>query len=274
MRKVKALVLTGFGLNCDWETAHALERVGARAERVHLNSLVTGGKTLADYQVFVVGGGFSWADEHGAGVILAMRLKHRLGDAIREFIAKGGLILGICNGFQVLVNLGVLPAFDGVSFTREVALIHNDCGNFRDQWVHLAVNAESPCVFTRGLERLELPVRHGEGKFYAGTKVMEKLEANGQVVLRYAGADGAPAQGSFPENPNGSLHDIAGICDPSGRIFGLMPHPEAYHHWTHHPDWTLQKERLRRRNGRFPEEGIGLEIFRNAVHYASESHGA
>ncbi|HAA04402.1 MAG TPA: phosphoribosylformylglycinamidine synthase [Syntrophobacteraceae bacterium] len=267
MSPVRALVLTGFGLNCDEETAYALEVAGARVDRVHLNSLIAGEKALLDYQIFVVGGGFSWGDDHGAGVILAMRLKHRLQNDLLQFVAKDRLVLGICNGFQVLVNLGLLPLFEADQLRREVALIHNDCGGFRDQWVHLAINPASPCIFTRGLESTELPIRHGEGKFYAEDEVLMRLVDQGQIVLRYADREGQPAQGAFPTNPNGSILDIAGICDPSGRIFGLMPHPEAFNHWTNHPDWTYLREQTRRAGESCPTEGAGIQLFRNAVEF-------
>ncbi|TWI77420.1 phosphoribosylformylglycinamidine synthase subunit I [Desulfobotulus alkaliphilus] len=261
-RQVKVLVLTGYGLNCDMETAHAFKMAGAAPERVHINSLITGDVRLEDYQILVFGGGFSWGDDHGAGVVQAVRIMTGLGDRIRHFIAEGNLVMGICNGFQTLVNTGLLPGFDGDYTRREVALLHNDCGNFRDQWVDLSVNQESPCVFTKGMDFLPLPVRHGEGKFYAAPEVIHRLEVSGQVVLRYAGRDGSPAQGAFPLNPNGAVNDIAGICDPTGRVFGLMPHPEAFTHFTHHPDWTRLKA-----EGRILQEKDlpGLNIFRNAV---------
>ena len=172
MSPPKALVLTGFGLNCDNETAFALKTAGADPERIHLNALIEGNRNLRDFQIFIIGGGFSWGDDHGAGVIMAMRIKHRLSDALRDFVGRGGLVLGICNGFQVLVNLGLLPLFEPPELRREVALIGNDCGNFRDQWVKLAINRASPCVFTRGMDTIDLPVRHGEGKFYAEPAVV------------------------------------------------------------------------------------------------------
>jgi phosphoribosylformylglycinamidine synthase I len=264
-----ALVLTGFGLNCDEETAHALAVAGAKVERVHLNSLIARQKSLREFQIFVVGGGFSWGDDHGAGVIMSMRIKHRLRDEILELVARGGLVLGICNGFQVLVNLGLLPLFESPELHREVALIWNDCGGFRDQWVHLAVNPESPCVFTTGMKAIELPIRHGEGKFYAESPVLNRLQAQNQVFLRYAMPTGIPAGGAFPFNPNGSLDDIAGICDPTGRIAGLMPHPEAYNHVSNHPDWTHHKAILGRSGESLPAEGKGIQLFRNAVRYFS-----
>jgi phosphoribosylformylglycinamidine synthase subunit PurQ / glutaminase len=263
----RALVLTGFGLNCDGETAYALVVAGARVERIHLNSLLEGERNLLDFQIFVVGGGFSWGDDHGAGVVMAMRMKHRMSDKLLDFVNRGGLVLGICNGFQVLVNLGLLPFFEPPDLKREVALIGNDCGSFRDQWVALAANPSSPCIFTRGMKAVDLPVRHGEGKFYAEPAVIERLIAHNQVILRYATPDGGPANGAFPHNPNGSVADIAGICDPTGRIAGLMPHPEAFNHFTNHPDWTYLKEKYRREGKPLPEEGLGIQFFRNAVNF-------
>lgn len=265
-RQVRALVLTGYGLNCDMETAHAFEMAGAVAQRVHINALIGKEVRLEDFHILVFGGGFSWGDDHGAGVVQAVRIMTFLGDSIRSFIAEGRLVLGICNGFQTLVNTGLLPGFAQDYTRREVALLHNACGNFRDQWVDLTVNSESPCVFTRGMDFFPLPVRHGEGQFYAEPEILSRLEAGQQVVLRYAAADGSPAAGRFPLNPNGALNDIAGICDPTGRVFGLMPHPEAFTHFTHHPDWTRIKA-----TGRAVMDGDspGLRLFRNAVaHFA------
>jgi phosphoribosylformylglycinamidine synthase len=265
-------VLTGYGLNCDWETAHAFELAGAEAHRIHINQLLMGEKIgqnarLEDYQILAFIGGFSWGDDHGAGVLLAAKLLYNIGEQILDFIEAGNLVIGICNGFQALVNLGLLPGLDGDYRSRRVALIGNDCGSFRDQWVNLQVEEASVCVFARGLKNLELPIRHGEGKFYAEKPVIGRLLEENQVVLRYAGREGNPAGGSFPDNPNGSLEDIAGICDPTGRVFGLMPHPEAYNHWTNHPNWTRFKESCRRRGEPYPQEGCGIQIFRNAVDY-------
>lgn len=273
MTQIKALVLTGYGLNCDYETDFSLKSAGADSHRVHINELISGKKDgveirLSDYQILVFGGGFSWADDHGAGVLMASKLKHHLGDEIEEFIQDGNLIIGICNGFQTLVNLGLLPGFGGQYRERSVALTYNDSGNFIDTWVRLKVNPASPSVFTKGLSDMELPVRHGEGKFYASDEIIEQLFENNQVVLQYADENGEGAAGQWPLNPNGSLRDIAGICDPTGRVFGLMPHPEAFNHFTNHPDWTRKKQELARQGeGTFQEEGEGINIFRNAVNY-------
>ena len=268
--RIQVCVLTGFGLNCDHETAYAFELAGAEAHRVHINSLIDGSETLERFQMLAFIGGFSWGDDHGAGVIQAVRLKTNIGEQILSFVERGNLVLGICNGFQTLVNLGLLPGFEGDYRTRSVALTYNDCGRFRDDWVHLSVNPDSPCVFTRSMERLELPIRHGEGKFYAEQNVIDRLSSGGQIVLRYALSDGSPAGGRFPFNPNGSLEDIAGICDSSGRVFGLMPHPEAYNHWTNHPDWTRHKALRSRQNDQPPpasEITPGIRLLKNGVDY-------
>ena len=266
------MVLTGYGLNCDGETGYAFELAGAEVHRIHINQLIMGEKIgevarLEDYQILAFIGGFSWGDDHGAGVLLATKLLSNIGEDLLAFIEAGNLVIGICNGFQALVNLGLLPGIDGDYRSRQVALIGNDCGSFRDQWVNLTIERESPCVFTRNLQNLELPVRHGEGKFYAEKQVIDRLVQEKQVVVRYADSEGNPAGRRFPENPNGSLEDIAGICDSTGRVFGLMPHPEALNHWSNHPNWTRFKEHYRRTGEPYPQEGYGIQIFRNAVEY-------
>jgi phosphoribosylformylglycinamidine synthase len=268
MRDVKVLVLTGYGLNCDYETAYAFELAGASAERVHINSIIDAPARLDHFHILVFIGGFSWGDDHGAGVVQAIRFKTKLGRKLIEFAGAGKLILGICNGFQSLVNLGLLPGFDGDYKTRSVALTFNDCGNFRDDWIHLAVNPASPCIFTNGLDRLELPVRHGEGKFYSDKATIGRLFEQNLIALQYAFPDGRPADRTFPVNPNGSEKDIAGICDPTGRIFGLMPHPEAFNHFTNHPNWTRIKEKMKRKSqGIATGPTAGIRMLQNGVDY-------
>jgi len=277
MSPVKAMVLTGYGLNCDYETDYSLRLAGAEPHRIHINELIRreaeGAEAGLDgFHILVFGGGFSWADDHGAGVLLASKMRSNAGDQIQRFIERGKLVIGICNGFQALVNLGLLPAFDGNIHERRVALTYNDSGNFVDTWVRLRVNADSPCIFTRGLGQVELPIRHGEGKFYASEEDVQRLFRNRQVVMQYADERGDAAGGRSPFNPNGSLGDIAGICDPTGRIFGLMPHPEAFHDLTNHPNWTLRKEALKREGKEVGSyEGEGVRIFRNAVEYARKA---
>ena len=273
MTVARALILTGYGLNCDYETDFAFNTAGADTRRIHINELIDGeqgspGSILSRFHMLVFGGGFAWADDHGAGVILASKLKFNIGDQIYKFIGDGKLIIGICNGFQSLVNLGLLPGFDLDYKARRVALTANSSGNFIDCWINLRINDKSPCIFTRGIDHLELPVRHGEGNFFATASDIDRLFKNNQVVMQYAGKDGEAAEGKWPLNPNGSLRDIAGICDPTGRIFGLMPHPEAFHDITNHPDWTRKKEALiRQGKGIESWEGDGIKIFRNGVEY-------
>lgn len=272
---VKILVLTGYGLNCDIETAHAFFLAGAAARRVHINALLSKTVSLDDFHIMAFVGGFSWGDDHGAGVIQAHRMKSRIGEDLFRFVDRGGLIIGICNGFQTLVNMGLLPGITAgeTGHDRSVALIANDCGNFRDDWVRLSVDPASPCVFTRGMTLLELPIRHGEGKFYCDKPALKTLGSGNQLVLRYADKTGNPANGRFPENPNGSIDDVAGICDPTGRVFGLMPHPEAYVHFTSHPDWTRRKVLARRAGHPFPDASVtdGLRLIQNGVEYVRQS---
>jgi len=268
--KIKALVLTGYGLNCDIETAYALELAGAVADRVHINAIIDESVSLDDYKILVFGGGFSWGDDHGAGVVQSVRMKHNIGDRLVRFVENGNLVIGICNGFQTIVNLGLLPGFNNDYQNRDVALTYNDCGNFRDDWVKLKINPKSPCVFTKNLTHIELPIRHGEGKFVADEKILNRLLENQQVACQYALPDGALADKQFPHNPNGSMHDIAGICDPSGRVFGLMPHPEAFNHFTNHPDWPIIKEKIKRGEVTITSLPVtGIRIFENAVDYFS-----
>ncbi len=256
---VQAIVLTGFGINCDAETENALARAGAKTERIHLNDLIARPELLDSRHIMAIPGGFSFGDDVASGKILANRLRYRLGGPIKRFIADGKLVIGICNGFQVMVKMGILPLFDG-EFVQETTLTNNDSGRFENRWVHLKTAPETRCVWLRGIEGLELPIRHGEGKFIPrDAGVLERLDSSGMIALRYCTAAGEPAKGAFPSNPNGAIDDIAGICDPSGRIFGLMPHPEAYVERTNHPRWTREV---------LPEEGAGLQVFRNAVEYA------
>ena len=255
---VRAIVLTGFGINCDYETQSALNRLGAQAERIHLNDIIEDTGLLEQNQILAIPGGFSFGDDVASGKILANRLRYKLGGPLKKFIADGRLIIGICNGFQVMVKMGILPLSDG-EFVQEVTLTNNDSARFENRWVSLKTDPATKCVWLKGIERLELPVRHGEGKFIPrDDAVLRRIKDSGQVALRYCTQDGAPAKGAFPANPNGAVDDIAGICDPSGRIFGLMPHPEAHVDRTNHPCWTRLD---------LPEEGPGLQVFRNAVEY-------
>ena len=264
-KQVRALVITGFGLNCEAETTAAFDLCGAAAEQVHLNDLQAAPERLRDYHILAFIGGFSFGDHLGGGTAFASRVKHHLGAELERFIDDGKLIIGICNGFQTMARMGLVPAVDDQYLTVQAALAQNDQGVFRDDWVTLTANPQSPCVFTRGVERLQLPIRHGEGKFVVGDDaLLQKLESGNQVVLRYADPEtGRPAT-AFPANPNGSRNAIAGVCDRTGRVFALMPHPEAYLSPWNHPHWCRQKLQ-----GTLPQEGSGVVFFRNAVAYAA-----
>ncbi|MBQ9406933.1 MAG: phosphoribosylformylglycinamidine synthase subunit PurQ [Desulfovibrio sp.] len=265
MRMVNTLVITGYGTNSHLETAHTARLAGAdRADVVHFSDLVSAKVRLDAYHFLIFPGGFLDGDDLGAAQAGAMRwryLKDATGklllDSLREFLEAGKLILGICNGFQLLVKLGVLPALDGRRFERQVSLGHNDSARFEDRWVHLLPNAASPCVFTQGLPLLTMPVRHGEGKLIARDEpTLQRLEAEQLIALQYADPDtGRPTQ-AYPFNPNGSSLSIAGLTDPTGHVLGLMPHPEAFHHVTNHPGWT-----------RGELDPPGTLLFVNAIRY-------
>jgi len=253
MSRVRTLIIRAPGTNCDAETAFAFQQAGAVVSSVHINQLISGEKHLSDYQILVVPGGFTYGDDISAGKVLANELRLKLGEDILRFIEDGGLILGICNGFQVLVKAGILPWLsNGASPLLTVAA--NDSGKFECRWVYLRVNKESPCIFTKGIDSLYLPVAHGEGKVVADPKVLPELN----VVVYYADEQGDNKAG-YPYNPNGSVGNIAGICDASGRVFALMPHPERHIRSTQHPQWTRQEAR---------EYGDGFQVFLNAVKWA------
>jgi phosphoribosylformylglycinamidine synthase I len=272
MSCVRVLVLKTAGVNCDAETVFAFESAGASSELVHINQLVTREKKLVDYQVMALPGGFSYGDDIAAGKILANEIKYKLFQETKSFIQKGGLIIGICNGFQVLVRAGLLPGNE--AFDQEATLVNNDCGIFQDRWVYLtrpqghkvtrsqgdkATGQQNGlCVWTKGLpDIIYLPIAHGEGKFIPkNEEVLDRLKKNGQVVFHYCDKHGR--WGDFPINPNGSVENIAGICDETGRVFGLMPHPERHLVSLQHPRWT--REGLKK-------HGDGYQIFLNAVNY-------
>ncbi len=261
MLKPKVLILRTAGTNCDIETDAAFQLAGAETALTHIQKLIAGKVNLADYEILAIPGGFSYGDDISAGILLAIEMKHKLADALSRFVGDNKLILGICNGFQVLVRTGLLPGMNiSESGTPEMiqrtTLSMNTSAKFECRWVDLKVQ-ESPCVFTKGIkERIYLPVAHAEGRFTAPADVLEELESKNQVVFRYV-------KSTYPDNPNGSDADIAGICDPTGRIFGLMPHPERFLMKWNHPHWT----RLTETPENASEKGEGLAIFKNAVDY-------
>lgn len=262
------LVLEGYGINCGRETKHAFELAGLpedNVQRVHINDLIEGNKRFGDYQILAFPGGFSFGDDTGSGKALASKIRNRLMEPLLYFIEKySSLIIGVCNGFQDFTNLGLLPALSSNYGVATAALKHNDSARFKNRWVDLLAEGDSPWV--KGVGALELPIRHGEGNFYAPPEVLAQIEENGQVALRYAHGRICEHFG-YDANPNGSLHNIAGITDPSGRVFGLMPHPEAATHMTNHAMFTFMRELSKRTGVKLPEEGPGLQIIRNGVEY-------
>ncbi|MBE0430466.1 MAG: phosphoribosylformylglycinamidine synthase I [Dehalococcoidia bacterium] len=253
MTRVSTLIIRAPGTNCDAETAYAFEQAGSTVESALLAELVSLKDPLANHQIMVIPGGFTYGDDISAGKILANELRLKLGEELHRFVGEGKLILGICNGLQVLVKAGVLPACPDIT-RQSLTIAPNDSARFECRWVHLHVNEATPCIFTRGITDMYLPVAHGEGKVFAATGVAENLNA----VLYYTDQNRGRSPG-YPHNPNGSLADIAGICDNSGRIFALMPHPERFVRWTQHPRWTREPPR---------DHGDGLRIFVNAVEWA------
>jgi phosphoribosylformylglycinamidine synthase len=248
MATPKAIVVRTAGTNCDLETVFALEQAGFSADRVHVLSLIENPRPMDEAQFLVIPGGFSYGDDVAAGKILANQMLHRLADPVNRFVEAGKLVLGICNGFQVMIKSGLLPGGRMVpgSPQADATLAWNDNGRFEDRWVHLQATSDR-CVFLPAGEIISLPIAHGEGKFVpAGEDVRRRLGQQDQLALKYCDAAGRP--GGFPVNPNGSVDDVAGLCDPTGRVMGLMPHPERFIELHHHPTWT--RSRPARADGR------------------------
>jgi len=266
-RKVKAIILTGNGTNCEMEMARACKMAGADvADIVHLSELLYGEKRLDDYTFLNLPGGFLDGDDLGSAKAGANRFLHAriqehdelLFDQLIKFIRAGKLILGVCNGFQLMIKLGLLPALNRDYAIQSATLTFNDSGRFEDRWVYLKTEKPSPCIYTRGADMLYLPVRHGEGKFIPqNASILAQIEKKHLCALRYSGQNGLPSM-SYPDNPNGSINAVAGLCDESGRLFGLMPHPEAYLRNFNHPRWTREK---------LPHHGQGLILFQNAINF-------
>ena len=265
---VKSIVIAGNGTNCEREVANACRLAGSDVnDIVHIAELLSGRVTLDNYHFLHLAGGFLDGDDLGSAKAGANRLRHaavsgsdeKLADQLHTFIAAGKLVMGVCNGFQLMVKMGLLPAIGGDYRTQSATLSFNDSGHFEDRWCTLKVDPASPCVYTKGIESLYLPVRHGEGKFLAEQATLDAIDQQHLAVVRYSTADGRELTMDYPLNPNGSLNAIAGVCDETGRLFGLMPHPEAYIHRTHHPRWTREPD--------LPEEGAGLILYKNAVDF-------
>ena len=274
----RVAVLFGFGINCDHETKAVFEMVGAQAERIHVNRFVSGDADLSTYDILAVPGGFSFGAHLGSGRLLGNRMRFAMRESLMSFVNAGKPIIGICNGFQVLVKTGLLPGPEtgrSPDFLQRGSLTLNDSGRYEDRWVTLEFDPKSPCIWTKGMDRIECPVRHGEGKYVMpSSEDLDRLSEHHQLTVRYvdpstpvgAGITDEPLP--YPLSPNGSMRNIAGICDASGLVFGLMPHPEAiYARWLH-PEHT--RHATPDTDGMDGWEGQGLQIFRNAVEYVNQ----
>lgn len=260
MDKVSVLILTGYGINCDVETGWAFTMAGAhRVERVHINRIINGEVNTEDFQIMVFPGGFSFGDHIASGRVLGLKIKKEMGEKIRKFVADGKLVLGICNGFQTLVKMGILPGNKETVFGKQVAtLTHNDSAKYEDRWVRIKVNSANISPFLKGIEAFDVAVRHGEGKFMAQKGHLRDIKNKELIAFQYVDKNGEPAR-NYPENPNGSELSIAGITNETGTVLGLMPHPEVFINRTQHPHWT--------RNDNIAQTGEGLKLFVNAVQY-------
>jgi phosphoribosylformylglycinamidine synthase len=266
--EIKVCVMRVGGTNCDAETQRAFQELGVQAEVLHVNELIKRGNLL-DYNVLVFPGGFSFGDYVRSGVIFARSLSAKLGKEIDTFVDEGRPILGICNGFQILVEYGLLPGFDGASAYPEAALTTNVPHGFKCQWIHLKNENKGKCVFTSKIpdgKVLRMPIAHGEGRFLFPVekeqKMLQKLIDNDMMVFRYCDENGNVAGGKYPTNPNGAFHDIAGICNREGTIFGLMPHPERAMYWWQQPNWTRQKQ--------MEQYGDGKLVFESLIDYLTK----
>jgi phosphoribosylformylglycinamidine synthase len=256
MAEVKAIVLRAAGINCDLETEHALELAGAKARRVHINRIIEDKSTLDEFQIIVFPGGFSYGDDVAAGKILANQVVHHLYEPVQKFIDDGKLVLGICNGFQVLVKAGILPSNNSTGKQGAVTITYNDSGKYEDRWVYLAPQTEK-CIFIEPDRQVYMPVAHAEGKVVTkDTDTLKKLKSDGHIAFKYVDKNGK--EGDYPINPNGSMDSIAGLTDTTGRVLGLMPHPERYVRPTQHPHWTRLEKR---------QDSDGMTMFDNAVKY-------
>ncbi len=268
MTKPRALIFSGYGLNCEEETCYAFQLAGACAEIVHINDLIDKRNRLSDYQILAVPGGFSYGDDTGSGNAYAGKLRNHLWSDIETFLKGNGLIIGICNGFQILSNLGLLPSIGHQYGKREIALIHNSSARYTVRWVDVQAENESPWL--EDIDTLSIAIAHGEGKFYASDVILGQLRQKKLVALRYVKGD-LCSYLQLPANPNGATDDVAGITDETGRIFGLMPHPERAMFFTQLPNWPLLKEQYLRVGKPLPKYGPGLKIFQNAVKFFNRS---
>ncbi len=267
---VRVLVLRSAGTNNDFETVQAFELAGAQAERLHVQALTEGKRRLSEFQILAIPGGFSYGDDLGAGTVLANQLRANLREDLETFVQEGNQVIGICNGFQILVRLGLLPVPGG---DKAVSLVENVSGHFESRWIRLRVDTDSSPILKKG-EVLEMPVAHKEGRLVvASDEIFDELIKNDQVAFRYTDAEGTEGDPGYPANPNGSISSIAGIQSPCGKVLGMMPHPERHLRSLHHPEWTRRKALGTVSNDDW-KQGDGFVIFKRMVEKALELQGA
>jgi phosphoribosylformylglycinamidine synthase len=254
MKTPRTLIFSGYGLNCEEETKTAFELAGAEADIVHINDLIAKPKLLEQYQIAAIPGGFSYGDDTGAGKAYGSRMRQHLGEELEEFLSRDTLMIAICNGFQIATSAGILPG----------ALVTNDSGRYSCRWVDMEVKGYSPWL--KGITKISLPIAHGEGKYVAPKETLDALKKNDAVALKYVSGE-ISEHFDLPANPNGATQDIAGVTARSGRILGLMPHPERGVRFTSMPHWTYLKEQYLRKGKKLPHDGPGVQIFKNAVEY-------
>lgn len=264
MKKPKVLVIGGYGINCEEETKYAFDWAGGKAEIVHINDLIDGLYKLSNYQIVAFPGGFAFGDDTGSGVAFANKIRSNIWEEFSKFFKGDHLVIGICNGFQMLVNLGLLPALSGKFGKREAALVHNETARYVCRWLDVKVENNSPWL--KGIKDFPVPIAHGEGRLILPKNVLRDLKAKNLVALRYFKGEMYKFHDS-DVNPTGTIDDIAGITDESGKILGLMPHPERGMFFSQRPDWPLIKEKLKREGKPLPKMGPGLQIFKNAINY-------
>lgn len=254
MSKVKILVFSGYGLNCEEETKFAFDLAGGSAEIVHVNDLIKNKNKIFDYQILVFPGGFSFGDDTGSGKAYANKVSNHLGEQLNKFVQKDTLVLGVCNGFQIITNLGLLPG----------ALTFNDSARYTDRWVDVRVDGRSPWL--EGIDQMMLPIAHGEGKYYAKSKTLANLNKNKSIGYRYVKGDSCNYQ-NLAANPNGAIEDIACVLGHDGRVMGTMPHPERSIFFHQLPNWPLLKQQFLAEGKDIPSFGPGLQVFKNAIKF-------
>ncbi len=260
----KALIMSGYGINSEMETREVLLRAGMDADIIHINDLIDRKYRMCDYRLLVFPGGFSYGDDTGAGNAYANRVRNNLWNDVTEFLEEDNLVLGICNGFQILANLGLVPAFNK-QYKRDIALMPNRKGVLECRYV--TIKPASETLWTKGIERIVCPVSHGEGNFSCSKEVLTELRNQKMIAFTYCRENLKPADGEYPYNPNGSVADIAGITSADGKVLAMMPHPERAMEFVNEYDWPLQKERLRRQQQPVPTESKNMKLFRNIVEY-------